>query len=386
MGYMYIILFSILICIMGSLSYEDCTSNSSSDISKCCSLCPPGHGEIEKCTNETDTKCQPCEHRKTFSSSKYDTLPCKKCKSCREMEREILPCNTTHDTVCGCPLDFYFAEEVKKCQLCDLCPYGWGAIVACSTDSNTICRKCENGTFSDVKSATSRCRPCSVCRPTQFTIMECTDEQDTMCLDKPTAFLTTKLTQQPPSKTIKEDEFDAIPIYCAALGAVVLGLLGYVFFKQYSRLKDKKRHQIHDPHDHVEYARASGGTDSGVCVDFTMQCKTYNELTKYKDLPISKRKCVEHQLVSRRGNPSDWRALAQILGYTSAKIDQLESCAGDSLHCCQMMLQTWSHSKRNTTVGILMKGLSHIGRHDIVKILQADLQVSKSDHKHVRIV
>lgn len=39
-----------------------------------------------------------------------------------------------------------------------------------------------------------------------------------------------------------------------------------------------------------------------------------NELTKYKDLPISKRKCVEHQLVSRRGNPSDWRALAQQLG------------------------------------------------------------------------
>lgn len=92
--------------------------------------------------------------------------------------------------------------------------------------------------------------------------------------EKPAAFLTTKLTEQPSRKATKEDEFDAIPIYCAALGAVVLGLLGYVFFKQYSRLKDKNRHKIHDPHDHVEYSRASGGTDSGVCVDFTVQCKT----------------------------------------------------------------------------------------------------------------
>lgn len=172
------------ICIMEILSYEDCTSNSSSDISKCCSLCPPGQGQVKKCTNETDTKCQPCENGKSFSSSKYDTNPCKKCRTCRDMERELSPCNTTHDAVCGCLLDFYFTEELKKCQLCDLCPYGSGAIVACSTNSNSVCRKCENGTFSDVKSATSTCRPCSVCSPTQFTIMDCTDQQDTICLGK----------------------------------------------------------------------------------------------------------------------------------------------------------------------------------------------------------
>lgn len=90
--------------------------------------------------------------------------------------------------------------------------------------------------------------------------------------DKPKAFLTTKQTEQQSGKNIREKDFDAIPIYCAALGAVVLGLLGYVFFKQYSRIKEKKRHKVHDPHDHVEYSRASG-TDSGVCVDITVQCK-----------------------------------------------------------------------------------------------------------------
>lgn len=167
---------------MGVLSYEDCTSNPSTDIANCCSLCPPGHGEIDKCTNDTDTKCHVCELGKTFSSPKYDTKPCRKCKTCKDNEREIFPCNTTHDTVCECLLDFYFAEDIKKCQLCDLCSYGSGAIVPCSTRSDTVCRKCENGTFSDVKSATSSCRPCSSCGPNQFTVMDCTDQQDTMCL------------------------------------------------------------------------------------------------------------------------------------------------------------------------------------------------------------
>lgn len=369
---------------MGVLSFEDCTSNPSTDIANCCSLCPPGHGEIDKCTNDTDTKCHVCELGKTFSSPKYDTKPCRKCKTCKDNEREIFPCNTTHDTVCECLLDFYFAEDIKKCQLCDLCSYGSGAIVPCSTRSDTVCRKCENGTFSDVKSATSSCRPCSSCGPNQFTVMDCTDQQDTMCLDNPKTFLTTKHTEQQSGKNIRERDFDAIPIYCAALGAVVLGLLGYVFFKQYSRIKEKKRHKVHDPHDHVEYSRASG-TDSGVCVDFTAQCKIYNELTKYKDLPISKRKCVEHQLANHRGNSGDWRALARQLGYTPEKIKQLETY-GDSVHCCQTMLQTWANSKRNTSLGVLLKALSHIGRYDIVKVLQADLRGSQTDHNHVHIV
>ena len=92
--------------------------------------------------------------------------------------------------------------------------------------------------------------------------------------DKPEAFLTNKLTNQPLGKNIREKDFDAIPIYCAALGAVVVGLLGYVIFKQYSRIRDKKRHKIHDPHEHVEYSRASGINDSGVFVESAVHCKT----------------------------------------------------------------------------------------------------------------
>ncbi|XP_022325103.2 tumor necrosis factor receptor superfamily member 16-like [Crassostrea virginica] len=375
MGLMHTILFVCCMLIKEVILYEDCTSNPSADIAKCCSLCPPGQGEVTKCTNETDTQCRPCENGRTFSSPKYDTKTCMKCKTCAVLEREISACNATHDTVCGCPGDYYFDEMVEQCKQCDSCPYGSGAVVPCSTQSNSVCRKCENGTFSGRNSPTRPCTPCKVCGPSEIHIMACTDQQDTMCIDKP------KATDQPLGKKIREKDFDAIPVYCAALGAVVVGLLAYVIFKQYSRIRDKKRHKIHDPHEHVEYSRASGINDSGVFVESA----TYNELTKYKDLPLSKRKCVEHLLASHRGNPGDWRALAHQLGYTHEQINQLAS-HGDSAHCCQMVLRTWAHSKRKTTLGTLLKALGHIGRYDIVNILQADLKSTETDLRHVQMV
>lgn len=78
-----------------------------------------------------------------------------------------------------------------------------------------------------------------------------------------------------PTKAKENKDFDVIPVYCAILGAVVLGLLGYVIFKQYTRLKNRKIFKGHDPHEDVEYSKASGG-DSGVFVEnefVNKQCK-----------------------------------------------------------------------------------------------------------------
>ena len=51
-----------------------------------------------------------------------------------------------------------------------------------------------------------------------------------------------------------------------------------------------------------------------------------------------------------------------------------------------MVLRTWAHSKRKTTLGTLLKALGHIGRYDIVKILQADLKSTETDLRHVQMV
>lgn len=60
---------------------------------------------------------------------------------------------------------------------------------------------------------------------------------------------------------------DFIPLYCALLGAVVLGLLIYVIYKHYQRLKEKRAGK--EPHEDVEYSKTSGG-DSGVYVENEM--------------------------------------------------------------------------------------------------------------------
>uniref|UniRef100_Q66JK7 Ngfr protein n=1 Tax=Xenopus tropicalis TaxID=8364 RepID=Q66JK7_XENTR len=67
-----------------------------------------------------------------------------------------------------------------KC--CSLCPPGFGVTVPCGV-SDTKCEPCtENSTFSDVRSATAKCQPCSTCHGPSTTIEStCTREQDTVC-------------------------------------------------------------------------------------------------------------------------------------------------------------------------------------------------------------
>ena len=62
----------------------------------------------------------------------------------------------------------------------------------------------------------------------------------------------------------EDNDIDIIPLYCAILGAVVIGLLGYVVLVHYRRMKEKRL--VREPHEDVEYSKASGG-DSGIYVE-----------------------------------------------------------------------------------------------------------------------
>jgi len=75
-----------------------------------------------------------------------------------------------------------------------------------------------------------------------------------------------------------DDDGSIIPVYCAVLGLVVIGLLAYVVFKHYTRMRSKRRHKAPYSHEDVEYAKAAGG-DSGVFVE--NDCPQYYSC-KYK--------------------------------------------------------------------------------------------------------
>ncbi|KAJ8320076.1 hypothetical protein KUTeg_001663 [Tegillarca granosa] len=188
--------------------------------SHCCSKCKPGFGLASNCSDDHDTVCESCIEGQTFSSNEAHSSVCKPCTVCKTHFHTLTSCNKTHDTVCECDAYFYFNDTENQCQLCTLCNVGYGAVVPCTSRQNSVCIVCQNGTYSDVKSATSACRKCSECKKTQIVLKHCTHTEDTLCIG-----------------------FDIIPLYCAILGAVVVGLLGYVLFKNYTRIKAKERHK-----------------------------------------------------------------------------------------------------------------------------------------------
>ncbi|XP_077123994.1 tumor necrosis factor receptor superfamily member 16-like [Ranitomeya variabilis] len=70
-------------------------------------------------------------------------------------------------------------DECQGGACCSLCPPGYGVSVPC----RTVCEPCTEGsTFSDVSSATERCRPCSTCQGALQTLnATCTAEHDAAC-------------------------------------------------------------------------------------------------------------------------------------------------------------------------------------------------------------
>ncbi|KAK3608700.1 hypothetical protein CHS0354_036222, partial [Potamilus streckersoni] len=147
---------------------------------RCCDKCLPGYGVVYNCTKENNTVCDTCTDG-TFSSHIAHYTTCKGCSSCKNAYT-MHPCNATHDAVCKCHVGFYLASYENTCNLCDLCPAGWGASRSCNYRENTVCTQCSNGTFSNKLSAFARCIPCSKCSENQVLLQRCTTSQDTVCL------------------------------------------------------------------------------------------------------------------------------------------------------------------------------------------------------------
>ncbi|XP_057377166.1 tumor necrosis factor receptor superfamily member 16-like [Daphnia carinata] len=248
----------------------------------------------DEVVEEMATKCEPCVSGETFSDSPSRHLPCRACRTCPPNSRVKRECNATHDTECECERDHYqeisypqtvitnelaqpeegvvdeattqplharhkhgasFRQQqpIMSCKACDLCPHGYGAARACSSTQNTICRKCPTSTYSSVLSATHGCSVCTVCRDDQVTLHECTPIQDTVCADKDMGHPSRRVITKPLDPVVhqQEEEYNnegIISVYCAILGAIVLGLLIYVVMKQWRlRKAANKLAHFHDP-------------------------------------------------------------------------------------------------------------------------------------------
>ena len=70
--------------------------------------------------------------------------------------------------------------------------------------------------------------------------------------------------------------------------------------------------------------------------------------------------------ISQEG--SDWRALAQYLGYNAYKVEQFEM----SLQPSVIMMTDWMTTSKNTSLSLemIISGLEQLGRHDVVSVIR----------------
>ena len=113
-------------------------SKSGGHCKDCDVLCPPGKAPFPECgsvvENTEQVKCKECIEGRTFSDN-YGKSQCKPCTSCSVGQKEVLPCNLTHDRVCSdCDKGFYRDVNItNECKPCSAC---------CNDDKDVLVEKC----------------------------------------------------------------------------------------------------------------------------------------------------------------------------------------------------------------------------------------------------
>ncbi|XP_047439570.1 tumor necrosis factor receptor superfamily member 1B isoform X2 [Mugil cephalus] len=139
------------------------------DYNLCCKKCPPGHRLKERCSQNTDTVCEPCGQGQYMEQWNYspNCFSCIKCKPTKGLQF-AQHCTTTTRSKCMCQPGMYcimgFQDPYcSECKPYRPCPTGHGVSVPGTANSNVICEQCPNGMFSDTVSYTDTCRPHTDC-------------------------------------------------------------------------------------------------------------------------------------------------------------------------------------------------------------------------------
>ncbi|XP_047216313.1 tumor necrosis factor receptor superfamily member 11B-like isoform X2 [Girardinichthys multiradiatus] len=121
-----------------------------------CDQCPPGTSVKRHCTAETPTECQPCPERHFAENWHWGDM-CQYCTSvCKERQLVKQQCNSTHDQLCECELGYHLVVEF--CIAHSTCPPGYGVKALGTPESDTLCERCPDGSFSAGSSSTEPCQ------------------------------------------------------------------------------------------------------------------------------------------------------------------------------------------------------------------------------------
>ncbi|OCT77124.1 tumor necrosis factor receptor superfamily member 11B isoform X2 [Xenopus laevis] len=127
-----------------------------------CDQCPPGMYIKQDCTTEKNTECAPCPSNH-YSDTWNSNTECYFCNVvCKELQYIKQECNGTHNRLCECAAGLYL--DLEFCVPHKECHPGYGVVQEGTPESDTVCRPCPEGTFSDATSATARCQRHTDCK------------------------------------------------------------------------------------------------------------------------------------------------------------------------------------------------------------------------------
>ncbi|XP_019637375.1 PREDICTED: tumor necrosis factor receptor superfamily member 11B-like [Branchiostoma belcheri] len=148
-----------------------------------CDQCPPGTRLKDYCTANSPTVCQVCPDN--HFTEYYNWEP--ECRYCNEFcgkpnQKVSEECTTTHNRRCECILGFFLDLEI--CRAHRRCPRGHGVVRKGTPNSDVVCRRCKQGTFSDETSNTVPCRPHRNCTALGLTFKRHgSRHRDAICAD-----------------------------------------------------------------------------------------------------------------------------------------------------------------------------------------------------------
>lgn len=367
---------------------------------ECCSLCPAGTGVISECGPQ-NTKCQSCQEGVTFSDSE-GLSACRACARCPPGVPQLARCTLTQDTHCDCGEGFFLWRDGNstegRCAPCSVCERGEGVTRLCGAAGNTECQPCPPGTYSEERSATQTCTPCSRCGDDEVNIRPCQPNSDTLCMLRDLQILsqpggsswpglvedeTVKRTEtspgsEAPELTPQDQGGNNILLYVSVLAAVVLGLLVYVAYKCWKSFQQKKalgKARAGELNNVAEGEKLH--SDSGVFLDsHSLQDSQPSKGSKrdskqdtrlYINLPPHRQEELEKLL--EEGSGRSWRQLGGALGYEPERLDVF----GRGLDPVHTLLTDWSQQD-GSTLGLLCSALARIERHDVARALTAPTQ------------
>lgn len=74
-----------------------------------------------------------------------------------------------------------FFNRTQDEDACRQCPPGFGVVILCTNDQDTICKECPAGTFNSKFTLDHPCSPCKTCGQWYYERTPCTPSQDVVC-------------------------------------------------------------------------------------------------------------------------------------------------------------------------------------------------------------